>query len=53
MADKWEYMSRTLEPMNKIDMDDLLNTLGAQGWELCCSEYGRFIFKRRKNESDE
>jgi hypothetical protein len=49
IADKWEYK---LVPMNSIDNKEsfevFLNKYGEEGWELTCSEHGKYIFKRKK-----
>lgn len=44
---KWEYLL-IKKPITKdiLDLDIFLQRIGKDGWEMCGSEYGAFIFKR-------
>lgn len=46
----WEYYAVTLpkDPQDPTDILVILERYGMNGWELCCVEYGCWIFKREK-----
>jgi hypothetical protein len=54
MRKQWEYeyadKPRLDEYNSQRDAEDILNNLGAEGWELCGEHHGFFVFKRGLEE---
>ena len=44
--DRWKYMVLPLNPTNPAGLEDLLNRLGQQGWELIAVAEGTLIMKQ-------
>lgn len=47
MQKKWEYkLVEQPGTSYPVSIKEFLDTFGNEGWELCCHDYGCFIFKR-------
>lgn len=46
---QWEYTLEVMPRGTVGEIRDYLNFFGADGWELCCTDYGHLIFKRQKS----
>jgi len=47
----FEYLLHPLDrDKNRHEIEDALNRVGQDGWELCATDYGCFIFKREIND---
>lgn len=48
-AEQWEYTLEVMPRGTVAEIRGYLNRFGADGWELCCTDFGHLIFKRRKS----
>ncbi len=44
---RWEYLVEIIASADKQEIEDKLNSLGQENWELVSEDGERFVFKRQ------